>query len=72
MSEIELLSAVAVLRDFPAHGLKRGQVGTVVEMLDPSAVLVEFCDDQGHTYAMVPLMTEDLMRLHSSPLEQVA
>jgi len=47
MSNLELLSEVAVLQDLPEHGLIRGQVGTVVEVLSPSAAEVEFCDDQG-------------------------
>lgn len=69
---IELLAVVAVLHDLPEHGLTRGQVGTVVELLSPSVVLVEFSDEEGRTYAMAPLPTEDLMRLHSTPVEQVA
>jgi hypothetical protein len=47
MSNLELLSEVAVLQDLPEHGLMRGQVGTVVEVLSPSVAEVEFCDDQG-------------------------
>jgi hypothetical protein len=72
MSNLELLSEVAVLQDLPEHGLIRGQVGTVVEMLSPSAAEVEFCDDQGRTYAMAALKSEELIRLHRHPLAQVA
>ncbi len=72
MLDLELLSVVAVLRDLPEHGLVRGQVGTVVELLSPTAVLVEFSDDQGRTYAMAPLRSEELIRLYHYPLEQVA
>lgn len=69
---MELLSEVAVLRDMPEHGLIRGQVGTVVELLAPSVAEVEFSDDQGRAYAMVALRSEELMRLHHRPYEQVA
>lgn len=72
MSNIELLTVVATLKDFPEHGLVRGQVGTVVEMLAPSVVEVEFSDDNGVTYALVSLKTDELIRLHHSPLEKVA
>ncbi len=72
MSNLELLSEVAVLQDLPEHGLIRGQVGTVVEVLSPSAAEVEFCDDQGRTYAMAALKSEELIRLHHHPLAQVA
>ena len=69
---LELFSVVAVLEDLPRHGLVRGQVGTVVEMLSPSVAEVEFCDDQGRTYAMAALRLDELMRLYHRPVEQVA
>jgi hypothetical protein len=72
MPELELLSEVALLRDLPEHGLVRGQVGTVVELLLPAAAEVEFCDDQGRTYAMAALRAEELIRLHHRPCELVA
>jgi hypothetical protein len=69
---MELLSEVAVLRDMPEKGLVRGQVGTVVELLTPSAAEVEFSDDQGRTYAMAALRSDELIRLHHRPYDQVA
>ncbi|HTF61670.1 MAG TPA: DUF4926 domain-containing protein [Edaphobacter sp.] len=72
MLNLEVLSEVALLQDLPEHGLKRGQVGTIVEVLSPSVVEVEFCDDQGRTYAMAALRSEELIRLHHSPLAHVA
>lgn len=72
MANLELLAEVALLRDLPSRGLARGQVGTVVEMLVDGAVEVEFCDDEGRTYATAALQPEDLVRLHHRPLEQVA
>jgi hypothetical protein len=49
-----LLDVVALLSDVPARGLLRGQVGTVVELLD-SAYEVEFSDEEGKTYAELAL-----------------
>ena len=72
MSEIELLSVVAVLHDLPQRGLVRGQVGTIVEMLAPSVALVDFCDGEGRSYAIETLRFDDLIRLHHRPLQQVA
>ncbi|HMD20987.1 MAG TPA: DUF4926 domain-containing protein [Alloacidobacterium sp.] len=72
MPDIELLAAVALLKDLPKHGLVRGQVGTVVELLSPSAVEVEFSDDEGVSYALVPLRMEELIRLHHRPVDKVA
>jgi len=72
MAEIELLSVVALLEDLPEHGLVRGQVGTVVERLAPGVYEVEYCDDNGRTYAMASLKAAQLMRLHHEPVPQVA
>jgi len=72
MTKLELLAEVALLRDLPERGLVRGQVGTVVEMLPPDAVEVEFCDNQGRAYATAALQAEDLVRLHRAPRERVA
>lgn len=58
---------VALLADLPAEQLARGQVGTVVEPLDERAVLVEFADDQGRAYAIVPCPRTDLLVLHYVP-----
>ncbi len=61
-----LLDVVALLVDLPAHGLLRGQVGTVVELLD-GAYEVEFSDDQGRTYAELALRADQLLVLHHRP-----
>ena len=70
--EIEMHSVVALVQDLPEEGLVRGQVGTVVETWAPGVYEVEFCDDQGRTYAMVALKGEQLMRLHHEPVHQAA
>lgn len=62
--EVQLLDIVALLEDEPARSLQRGQVGTVVELLGPGVVEVEFSDDEGRTYAMAALRTEQLIVLH--------
>jgi hypothetical protein len=72
MPNLELLSVVAVLQDLPDRGLVRGQVGTVVEILTPAAVLVDFSDLEGKTYAIEALDSNLLIRLHHQPLDRVA
>jgi len=62
-----LLDVVALLTDHPAERLARGQVGTVVEQLDDKNLLVEFSDDQGRAYAVVPCPRADLLVLHYIP-----
>ena len=45
---IKLLDVVALTQDVPEHNLKRGEVGTVVEILsNGEAFEVEFSDDNG-------------------------
>ena len=62
-----LLDAVALLSDRPEPGLARGQVGTVVEILDDKTVLVEFSDDDGRAYAVTPCPPAELLVLHYMP-----
>lgn len=69
MSElIENLDVVALARDRDDQALVRGQVGTVVEVLAPGVFEVEFSDDQGKIYAMLPLTAEELIVLHTAPV----
>jgi hypothetical protein len=64
---IRLLDVVALTADLPERGLLRGQVGTVVEVLAPGVLEVEFSDDQGHTYAQLALRDSQLMVLRYRP-----
>lgn len=61
---INLLDVVALSENLSERGLSRGQVGTVVEKLDEDTFLVEFSDDDGRTYAMLPLLAAQLIVLH--------
>ena len=65
---VQLLDVVALTEDLPERGLRRGQVGTVVEMLAPGVLEVEFGDDDGRTYAMAALRVEQLIVLHHQPV----
>jgi len=72
MHEIPLLSVVALLEDIASQALQRGQVGTIVERLAPDVYEVEFSDDEGRTYASLPLRTDQLMELRHEPNHQAA
>lgn len=61
------LDVVALLTGVPAAGLARGQVGTVVEVSSSETALVEFSDDEGRAYALVPCSPADLLVLHYAP-----
>ncbi len=62
---IELLDTVALLEDLPQRNLKKGEVGTIVEILEPDVFEVEFSDDDGQSYAMFALRENQLMVLHN-------
>jgi hypothetical protein len=62
-----VLDVVALLTDLPTQRLARGQVGTIVEQLDDTNLLVEFSDDQGHAYAVAPCPQADQLVLHYVP-----
>jgi hypothetical protein len=61
------LDVVALLKDLPAPGLARGQVGTAVEQLDDQTWLVEFSDDEGRAYAVAQCRAAELLVLHYVP-----
>ncbi|WP_333380934.1 DUF4926 domain-containing protein [Microcoleus sp. B4-D4] len=61
--KLELLDVVAIKEDLPDANLLAGQVGTIVEVLAPEVYEVEFSDDDGQTYAMLPLHSSQLLQL---------
>jgi hypothetical protein len=65
---IKLLDVVALTADVPGHDLVRGQVGTVVEVLAKDVFEVEFSDEAGRTYALLPLTADQLLVLHYEPV----
>lgn len=65
--KIRVLDVVALTEDISDRGLLRGQVGTVVESLEPGVFEVEFVDNDGKTYAMLPLKSSQLLVLHYQP-----
>lgn len=67
MSGIQVLDVVALTAELAGKGLQRGQVGTVVEFLGPGVFEVEFADEEGRTYAQLPVAAEQLMVLHYRP-----
>ena len=52
---INLLDPVVLNEDLPAHGLKRGDIGAVVEIYSAEDFEIEFVTGAGHTQALVSL-----------------
>ncbi|MDT5293762.1 MAG: hypothetical protein QOJ76_642 [Acidobacteriota bacterium] len=64
MDEIKVLDVVALTEDAPEHGLRRGEVGTVVDRWKDGVFEVEFSDDTGEAYAFAAVPAEKLMKLY--------
>ena len=56
----KLLDTVALTHDMPEAGLRRGDLGAVVEVHAPDAWEVEFVAASGRTQALVTLTGADL------------
>ena len=69
LTTLRLLDVVALTELLPEYSLVPGQVGTIVETLAPSVYEVEFSDDDGQTYTMLPLKAEQLIHLHYSAFD---
>ena len=62
------LDTVVVTTDLPSHGLKRGDIGAIVQVYSPDAVEVEFVTAPGHTQAVVTLATHQIRPVGSRDL----
>ena len=65
------LDVVVLNEDLPTHGLKRGDLGTVVEVYAPDAVEVEFVFASGRTQALVTLPPSKLREVSDDDLVAV-
>ena len=69
--KIKLLDVVALTRDIPEHNLKRGEVGTVIEILsNGEAYEVEFSDDNGQMYKCLSFDAPQLKVIHQEPISE--
>lgn len=64
---MQLHDTIALLQDMPKQGLKRGQVGTLVEQWTDDVYEVEFSDNNGVTYAMAAIPAEQMLVLQWQP-----
>lgn len=64
----QLLNVVALTVDLPEVNLRRGQVGTVVDVLSGGrAFEVEFCDRDGRSCTSLGLLPDQIMPLRNAP-----
>lgn len=55
-----LLETVVLDRDLPEHGLRRGDLGAVVDVHAPDGLEVEFVLASGKTQALITLRVSDV------------
>jgi len=63
-NNFEILDVVALMENIPKINLKKGCLGTIVEILNDDNYLVEFIDRNGVTIAMPSLRTNQLMKVY--------
>ena len=66
-----VLDTVVLTRDIPDDGLRRGDLGAIVEVYGPDALEVEFVAASGRTQALVTLSEADLRRVNDRDLISV-
>jgi hypothetical protein len=69
---LELLDAIVLDKDLPALGLRRGTLGTIVEIINADMFLVEFSAANGESYAMEFLKAAQLLKVHQLPVQAAA
>jgi hypothetical protein len=65
------LDVVVLTHDMPAHGLRTGDLGAVVEVYGPDAIGVEFVAASGRTQALVTLRPADIREVGDNDLVTV-
>lgn len=65
----QLLDVVAILNDLPHEKLRKGSLGTIVEVFDNNTYLVEFADLNGVSYAMPVLSESSILKIYQEPVE---
>ena len=63
-----LLDTVVLDRDLPEHGLRRGDLGAVVDLHAPDGLEVEFVLASGKTQALVSLRHADVRAVGDADL----
>ena len=58
----KILECVILERDVPSHGLRKGDLGTVMETYESDGLEVEFVTATGETPAVLTLSERDVRR----------
>ncbi len=64
----KLLDTVVLKRDLPEAGLRVGDLGAIVEVLDADHFEVEFVAASGRTQALITLRSDDVRHVNDRDL----
>ena len=67
----QLLETIVLDRDVLEHGLRKGDLGAIVEVYEPDAFEVEFVTASGRTAALVMLNARDVRPVADDDLVSV-
>jgi len=67
----QVLETVVLDRDLAEHGLRKGDLGSVVEVYDPDGLEVEFVTASGRTAALLTLNDGDVRSVSDDDLVSV-
>ncbi|MCA1840932.1 MAG: DUF4926 domain-containing protein [Actinomycetota bacterium] len=67
----DLLESVVLVRDLPEHGLKKGDLGAVVELYPSDGLEVEFVRASGRTQVVVTVQSQDVRKVSDADLMAV-
>ena len=69
--KFKILDTVVLARDLPTHGLKKDDLGAVVELYEPDGLEVEFVMASGRTKVLATLRVRDVRSVGDSDLMSV-
>jgi len=64
----KLLDTIVLEKDLPEHGLKQGDVGTVVELYQPDGLEIEFVTGSGKTQALLSMKNSDVRPIEDTEI----
>jgi hypothetical protein len=67
----EVLDSVVLVHDIEEHGLRAGDLGTILRMVHPDGLEVEFVTASGRTTALVSLNASDVRSIADTDLVAV-
>ena len=69
--DVKMLDTLVLEKDLADYGLKKGDVGAVVEVYEPDGLEVEFVTGSGKTQALVTLKVTDVRTVGDSEILSV-